>query len=179
MTVQDTRIAGGEQAVALAPVRAYLLAGARAEADRILGQARGEADQVLRQARHDAEQAVREAREKGETHATRAAAAERAQVWQQARSIVLGAQRQAGEELRAQVLAAVGGLRGEPGYERLVARLSALASHAAGPGATVTAHRAGGVVARSGRTIVDCSLPRLATLAVDALEDEVSKLWTP
>ncbi len=179
MTVQDTGIADGKQAVALAPVRAYLLAGARAEADRILGQARGEADQVLRQARRDAEQAIREAREEGEARATQVAAAERTQVWEQARSIVLGAQRQAGEELRAQVLAAAGGLRAEPGYERLVAGLSALASHAAGPGATVTAHRAGGVVARSGHAIVDCSLPRLATLAVDALEDEVSKLWTP
>ena len=60
-----------------------------------------------------------------------------------------------------------------------MAGLSALAAGAAGPGATVTAHRAGGVVARSDRAVVDCSLPRLASLAVDALGDEVSQLWTP
>ena len=90
MTVQDTGIAGGEQVAALAPVRAYLLRGARAEADRIVGQARSQADQALRQARRDAEQAVRQAREEGEAQAAPAAAAERARGREQARSIVLG-----------------------------------------------------------------------------------------
>ena len=179
MIVQDTGAAGGEQAAALAPVRAYLLAGARAEADRILGQARRQADQTLRQARRDAEQAVRQAREEGEAQAAPAAAAKRARGRERARSIELGAQRQACEELRAQVLAAAGRLRDEPGYERLVAGLSALAAGAAGPGATVTADQAGGMVARSGHAVVDCSLPRLASLAVDALGDEVRELWTP
>lgn len=167
------------QDAALAPVRAYLLRGARAGADRILGQARGQADQALRQARRDAEQSARHAREEGEAQAAPAAAAERARGREQARSIVLGARRQAGEELRAQVLAAAGGLRDEPGYERLLARLSALAAGAAGPGAAVAEHRAGGAVARSDRAVVDCSLPRLASLAVDALGDEVRELWTP
>ena len=92
---------------------------------------------------------------------------------------MLGTQRQACEDLRARVLAAADGLRDEPGYERLLAGLSALAARAAGPGATVTAHPAGGVVARSDRAVVDCSLPRLASLAVDALGDEVRELWTP
>ena len=54
-----------------------------------------------------------------------------------------------------------------------------MAERAAGPGATVTADQAGGVVARSGRAVVDCSLPRLAALAVDALGDQVTELWTP
>ena len=60
-----------------------------------------------------------------------------------------------------------------------MAGLSALAAGTAGPGATATVHRAGGVVARSGHAVVDCSLPRLASLAVDALGDEVRELWTP
>ena len=179
MTIHDPGIADGEQAAALAPVRAYLLAGALAEADRILGQARAQAAATLRQARRDAEQAVRQARGQGEEEAAAAAAAERKRGREQARSVVLGARRQAYEELRAQVLAAVGRLRDEPGYERLVAGLSALAAGAAGPGATVTRHRAGGVVARSDRALVDCSLPRLAGLAFDALGDEVRELWTP
>ena len=63
---------------------------------------------------------------------------------------MLGAQRQAREELRARVLTAAGGLRDEPGYERLLAAATAMAARAAGPGATVTADQAGGVVARSG-----------------------------
>ena len=175
MTGHHTTVAGGEQDAALAPVRAHLLRGARAEADRILGQARAQAAATLRQARRDAEESVRQARGQGE----KAAAAERSRGREQARSIVLGAQRRAREELRARVLAAAGGLRDEPGYERLFAELTAMAARAVGPGATVTAHPAGGVVARSGRTVVDCSLPRLAGLAFDALGDEVRELWTP
>lgn len=178
MTGHNGSTAGAEQAAALAPVREYLLRAARAEADRIRGQARDQADQTLRQARRNAEQAVWRARQEGEAQAAPAAAAERAQGRERARSIVLGAQRQACEELRAQVLAAAR-LRDESGYERLEAGLSALAAGAAGPGATVTVHRAGGVVARSGHAVVDCSLPRLASLAVDALGDEVRELWTP
>ena len=179
MTDHGTGTADGAQTTALAPVREHMLRGARAEADRIVGQARDQADQTLRQARHDAEQAVRQARAEGEAQAAPAAAAERAHGREQARSVALGAQRQACEELRAQVLAAAGRLRDGSGYERLVARLSALAAGATGPGATVTEDPAGGVVARSGRAVVDCSLPRLASLAVDALGDEVRELWTP
>ena len=179
MTGHHTTVAGGEQDAALAPVRAHLLRGARAEADRILGQARAQAAATLRQARRDAEESVRQARGQGEKAAAAAAAAERSRGREQARSIVLGTQRRAREELRARVLAAAGGLRDEPGYERLFAELTAMAARAVGPGATVTAHPAGGVVARSGRTVVDCSLPRLAGLAFDALGDEVRELWTP
>ncbi len=175
----DAGVADGEQAAALAPVRAHLLRGARTEADRILAEARVQAAATVRQARHDAEDAVRQARTRGQAEAARAAEAERNQGREQARSIVLGARRQAHEELRAQVLAAVGGLRDEPGYERLLARLTAMAARAAGPGATVAADPAGGVVARSDGTVVDCSLPRLASLAVDALGDQVTELWTP
>jgi vacuolar-type H+-ATPase subunit E/Vma4 len=179
MTGRHTTVAGAEQDAALAPVRAHLLRGARAETDRILGQARAQAAATLRQAQQDAEDAVRQARGQGEEETAAAAAAERSRGREQARSIVLGAQRQAREELRARVLAAAGGLRDEPGYERLLAGLTAMAAHAAGPGATVSAHPAGGVVARSGRAVVDCSLPRLAGLAFDTLGDEVRELWTP
>jgi vacuolar-type H+-ATPase subunit E/Vma4 len=169
----------GAQAAVLAPVRAHLLRGARTEADRILEEARIQAAATLRQARQDAEEAVRQARTRGKAETTQAASAERRRGREQARSIVLGAQRQAHEELRAQVLAAAGGLRDEPGYERLLARLTEMAARAAGPDATVAADRGGGVVARSGRAVVDCSLPRLARLAVDALGDQVCELWTP
>ncbi len=179
MTVKDTGIAGGRQAAALAPVRAHLLSTARAEADRILGQARAEAAATLQQAQRDAEEAVRQARERGRTETAQAAAAERRRGRERARSIEFGAQRQALEDLHAQVLAAAGGLPDEPGYERLFAGLTALATRTAGPGATVTAHRAGGVVARTSGAVVDCSLPRLASLAVNELGDQVRELWTP
>ena len=96
-----------------------------------------------------------------------------------ARSALLGAQREAYDELRAQVRAAVDGLRGEPGYDRLLEALARMARLEAGPGATVTASPDGGVVARSPGVLVDCSLPRLADLAVEALDGEVRELWAP
>src|SRR5271166_5666854 len=49
----------------------------------------------------------------------------------------------------------------------------------AGPGGTVTASEDGGVVARSPGVLVDCSLPRLADLATEALGGEVRELWPP
>jgi vacuolar-type H+-ATPase subunit E/Vma4 len=179
MTGADVGRADRTQDTALAPVRASMLRGARAEADRILEEARCQAAATLRQARRDAEEAVGQARMRGEAEIALAAAAERRRGREQARAIVLGARLEAREELYAQVLTAVGHLRGEPGYERLLARLTVMAARAAGPGATVTADQVGGVVARSGRAVVDCSLPRLARLAVDALGDQVTELWTP
>ena len=92
---------------------------------------------------------------------------------------MLGAQREAYQDLRAQVIAAVGGLQTEPGYQSLLSRLAAMATQAAGPGAAVTVQPDGGVVARSPGVVVDCTLPRLAVLAVDELGDQVRELWTP
>ena len=164
---------------ALAPVRAYLLRGAEAEADRILAEARAEADAILEQARSGAAEVVGRARAQGEADAAAAAAAERSRGRDQARSIMLGARREAYQDLRAQVLSAAGGLRTEPGYQGLLGRLVTMATRAAGPGAAVTVQPEGGVVARSRDVVVDCTLPRLAVLAVDELGDQVRELWAP
>jgi vacuolar-type H+-ATPase subunit E/Vma4 len=164
---------------ALAPVRDYLLRAAEAEASIILAEARAEADSILEQARSDAGEAVGRARTHGEADAVPAAAAERSRGRDQARSIILGAQTDAYQNLRAQVLAAAGTLRTEPGYQGLLSRLVTMATQAAGPGATVTVQPEGGVVARSRDIVVDCTLPRLAGLAVDELGDQVRALWTP
>jgi vacuolar-type H+-ATPase subunit E/Vma4 len=170
---------GAAQGAALAPVRAYLLRQARAEADRIAEEARGAAAAILRQARSAADEAVALASAQGRTDAAPAAAAEQAQGHEQARSIVLGAQREAYEELCVRVLAAAGGMRDEPGYRRLLSRLITMATRAAGPGAATAIQPEGGVVARSHGVVVDCTLPRLAGVAVDELGDQVRELWTP
>ena len=164
---------------ALAPVRARLLHEAEGEADRIRAAARAQADSITRQAREGAAGTIARARAQGEADAAPSAAAERRRGRDQARSIVLGAQREAYQELRARVLAAVAGLRTEPGYGELLGRLTAMATQAAGPGAAATVEPGGGVVARSCSVVVDCSLPRLAGLAVDGLGDRVRELWTP
>ncbi len=170
---------GAAQTAALAPVRTQLLRQARAEADRIAEEARRAAAAILRQARHAADAAVASAAAQGRADTAPAATAEQALARDQARSIVLGAQREAYQDLRAQVLAAAGGLQAEPGYQELLSRLVTMAARAAGPGAAVTVQPEGGVVARSGDVVVDCTLPRLASRAVDELGDQVRELWTP
>jgi vacuolar-type H+-ATPase subunit E/Vma4 len=172
-------ISAAKSAQALAPVRAHIASGARSEADRILAAAHAEADELLRAADAEAERAVALAREQGRAQAVPPAAAERRRGRARARAIVLSAQREAYDDLYRQVLAGADALRAEPGYGPLVDRLTVMATRAAGPEATVTTPAAGGVVARSGQTVVDCSLPRLAGLAMQALDDEVRKLWVP
>ncbi len=169
----------GEAGQALAPVRAYLLRQAEAEAARILAEARAQADSILQQARSGAAEMVGQATALGEADAAPAAAAERSRGRDQARSITLSAQREAYQDLRGQVLAAVGGLQAGPGYQHLLSRLVTIARRAAGPDAAVTVQPEGGVVARSRDIVVDCTLPRLAGLAVDELGGQVRELWTP
>jgi vacuolar-type H+-ATPase subunit E/Vma4 len=170
---------GTAEAAALAPVRTRILREARMEADRIVERAHAEAAATVRQARRSADEAIALAWARGQADGGQAAAAERSRGREQARSILFGAQREAHEELRGRVLAAVGGLRDEPGYERLLGRLTAMAARAAGPDATITVQPTGGVVARSRSVIVDCTLPKIALLAVDALGGQVRELWTP
>lgn len=171
--------ASAAEAAALAPVRAYMLRQARTEADRIVAAARTAATTILQQARRSADEAVALARTQGQSDGASAAAAEQSRGREQARSILLGARREALDELRGQVQATVSGLPDEPGYERLLAELTALAGRVAGPDATVTVQPAGGVVAQSRTVVVDCTLPRLADLAVETLGRQVRDLWTP
>jgi len=119
------------------------------------------------------------ARAAGHAQAAPQAAAVRRRARSDARSALLGAQREAYDELRAQVRVAVDGLRGKPGYDQLLDALARMAQLEAGPGGTVTASPDGGVVARSPDVLVDCSLPRLADLAIEALDGEVRELWAP
>lgn len=156
-----------------------MLEMARSEADRVLAAARDEADALLRRARDDASRAIGMAVAQGRADAAPLAAAERSRGRARARSIMLAAQRAAYDQLCRQILAGAGQLRGEPGYGPLLARLTAMATRAAGPGATVVYPPAGGVLARSGQVVVDCSLPALADRAVQALGDQVRDLWEP
>ena len=170
---------GAATDAALGPVRAHMLRRATEQADRILADAHSEADAIISQGRLSAERAVSQAREAGRREAAELAAAERSRGHSDARSVLLGARREIFEELRGRVRAAVGGLRDEPGYDQLLERLTGMARQAAGPDAVLAASAAGGVVARSAELLVDCSLPRLADLAVEALAADVQALWTP
>jgi vacuolar-type H+-ATPase subunit E/Vma4 len=168
-----------DTAAALGPVRAHMLRRATEQADRILADARHEADAITSQGGLRAERAVSQAREAGRREAAELAAAERSRGRSDARSVLLGGRREMHEEFRSRVRAVVGGLRDQPGYDQLLERLTAMARQAAGPDAVLSAPSAGGVVARSADVLVDCSLPRLADLAVEALAVDVQALWTP
>jgi vacuolar-type H+-ATPase subunit E/Vma4 len=164
---------------ALAPVRARVRSDASAAAERVLASARAQSAATLTRARRDAGNVVEQAAAEGRAAAAELAAAELGRGRERAQLTVLSARREAYDELRRRVRAAAGSLPGTPGYDQLATRLADMAARAAGPGATVIVPPAGGVVARSGQVLVDCSLPRLAGLAIEALGDRVLELWTP
>jgi hypothetical protein len=164
---------------ALAPVRAALLRRAREQAAEITSEARRQAAGAVDRAHSDAASQVTHARETGRAQAAPLAAALHAQGRRGARATLLGAQREAYEELRRRVRTSVASLRGGPGYDLLLERLRYDAGQAAGPRAVLTEAPAGGIIARAPGIVVDCSLPRLADAAVEALGDQVAWLWTP
>lgn len=174
------------QSAGVAPVAEFLLRRARQEAERIRARAAADSGIVLARAREDAAAILADARAAGTAEATAFAAADLTRARRRARAIVLGAQREAYEELRRRVRTAACALREDP---VLMDRLRALALETAGPGARVTEHPEGGVVAIGAGTWVDCSLPALADRAVDALGAmsekagrpicEVERLWVP
>jgi vacuolar-type H+-ATPase subunit H len=165
-----------DQEAALGPVRAALLAHAEEQAARIVAQAREASERVVARARHEAEAAVAQARSQGEAQARPVAAAELGRSRRAARSVALEAERTAHDELAARIRAAVLALCDDPRYPRFRDRLVGLAGSIAGPQAVVTEHPGGGVVARSPGVLVDCSLPRLADLAVVAFGARISEL---
>jgi vacuolar-type H+-ATPase subunit E/Vma4 len=169
----------GRQESALAPVRTALLRDAAAEADRMLADARQAADALLEQARADAVSAVSQAREEGRTLAAPLALAELSRGRREASTTLLNAELRARAELEGRIRAAIRGLRDQPGYGELLERLSELARRAAGPGATVSEHSAGGAIARRPGVLVDCSLPRLADRVIAALGQQIRELTAP
>ncbi len=167
------------QDAALEPVRAAMLRRAAERADLITGQARDAAATLVTQARRNADAAVAQGRADGAAQAAPVAAAELSRSRRAARSVALGANLAAHDEIAARIRAAVLGLRDEPGYPELRDRLASAARQAVGPRAEVSEHPAGGVVARAGGMVVDCSLPRLADRAVAALGPRIARLCGP
>jgi vacuolar-type H+-ATPase subunit E/Vma4 len=164
---------------ALEPVRAWLLAAARAEAEHLAAEAAADAERQVAGARAEADAILADARAQGSAEGSALAAAERARTRRLARRLVLQAEREAYEELQARSRAAVRALRQDPGYPALRERLTRLALAAAGPGARVSEHPDGGVVAEAPDIRVDCTLDGLAERAITALGGEVAELWAP
>lgn len=164
------------QDAALRPVREAMLRRAQERAEQVTGQARAAAEATVEAARESASDAIEAGRLGGIEQARPVAAAEISRGRRAARSVELGAALAAHEQIARRITAAVLALREDADYPRLRAGLSARAAQLAGPGAQITEHPQGGVIARADGIVVDCSLPRLADRAVEALGAEISGL---
>lgn len=168
-------LAAGQQA-ALEPVRAAMLHRARQDVAAAVASAGEAAMAMIAQAQAGADALVAQATAEGAAQAAPVAMAELSRGRQAARSAILGADLAIREEVVRRMRAAVLALRDGPDYPQLLERLSVLAASAAGPGAIVTAHPDGGVVATSGGVTVNCSLPRLADRVVAVLDARITAL---
>ncbi|CAM5538077.1 V-type ATP synthase subunit E [Streptomyces pseudogriseolus] len=164
---------------ALHPVRAELLRTAHADAEALLSRTGQEADALLEQARAEARAILEEARRQGEADGVDAARDLLAGARREARSRTLAARREAYEELRREAAERVRELRATGGYASLRERLEHRARALLGPGAEVSEHADGGVVARAPGMRVDLSLTALADRALDRTGAEVRSLWEP
>ncbi len=164
------------QQAALAPVETQLLRDAVAAGRRIVADARLDAAAQIAAARTRADDLVVQARAEGRAAAGTLAAEERNSGRQAARAVLLDADRRAYDEVADRIRAAVRGMRDEPGYGKIREQLAALARSTAGPEASITEHPDGGVLAAGPGITVDCSLPRLADLAVAALGPRIREL---
>lgn len=163
---------------ALAPVRAALLAAARADAADVLRNAESRRSELLERARRTAEELVADARATGEAAAQASVGVRLAQSRREARSSVLSAQRELYDELRLRCRAAASALTGTAEYEGLRRQLIDKARRELGPEAVVEESPDGGIVASAGTERVDLSLPALADRALDRSGAEVAGLWT-
>lgn len=164
---------------ALAPVREALLARAREDAERACADAESEVAARVDAARTEVAALVAEARAQGELDTRALVELERARARRAARALVLGARRQAYEELRAACREATAALLAGPSYPAVRERLVAEAQDALGPDAVIEEAPEGGVLARVPGRRVDLSCAALAERALASLGTDVEQLWAP
>ncbi len=158
---------------ALAPLRAALLAGARAEAARIRDAADTEAQRTLDQAHREAAELLATARAQGEADAATVLAAEAADAQRVARQVVLSAQRDVYERLRAEALEVVRHLLADPVPR---AALAARIRDQLGEDAAVRADPDGGLRGESGDgRSIDASAGALVDRALAGVDGD--RLW--
>jgi hypothetical protein len=159
---------------ALAPVRAALLAGARATAEAAIAAADAEACRTIGAARAEAEHLLAEARAKGEADAEVVRLAERARARRTARALTLAANNDAYETLRRCSREAL--LR--QAQPELTAALTAHARQALGDSARVAPHPDGGVIGELAGVRVDCSVDALVDRAMSLHAGQLRGLWS-
>jgi vacuolar-type H+-ATPase subunit E/Vma4 len=163
---------------ALGPVRAALLARARADAAAEVSRAEEEARSVQQDADRRADAVRQEARARGEADAQAVLVATRARARREARSVVLGAQSAVMAALRARVHAGLRGLRDDPAYADIERRLESQARVLLGPEARLTPAPSGGFLAEAGGRQVELTLAAVADRLLEELGPELQSLWS-
>jgi vacuolar-type H+-ATPase subunit E/Vma4 len=165
--------------MSLERLRASFLALVSAELAATTAAVEAECRDRVTAAQADVELLVAEARAAGTADAADEARRLVAEARRHARGEVLNAQHEVYQQLRSAALAEASRLRGSDGYRPLLDRLAAEARSRLGADATIELDPdpAGGVVARDGLRVVDCSLPALANRCLDRLGPRVAELW--
>ncbi|HEY8700125.1 MAG TPA: hypothetical protein VIM08_04035 [Arthrobacter sp.] len=166
-----------ESDAALAPVRKALRAAAEEQAAELRTGALRQASALLDAARAEADRILAAAAEEGEADARSEAAVRSARTRRQAHELVLAQRNALRLELHRRVRQTAAGLRSDPRYPELMARLTAQSRELLGEDASVSESADGGVVAESGSRRLDLSLPVLAGMVLDSLPG-ASGLWS-
>lgn len=157
---------GTSLTAALAPLHSALLTAAERDVRRLRARSTAVAQQAVDDASAQAAEVRREARARGATDAAAALAAERARSGQQARGLVLHAQREEYEALHRAARAAVPALREEAGFPTLQRRMAEVVRRLLGADA-VLRDRDGGIVGEADGRRIDCTLGSFLDRAVD------------
>lgn len=163
----------------LAAVRAAILAQATDDAERAVAAADRDVAARLAGVEEEVARNLESVRMTADRDAAAIVDESRSRARRQARAIVLAAQQSAFEQLRAQARSAVRGLRTDPEYPALLARLTATARDRLGPTAVAREHPDGGVLAEADGRRVALTLDAAADRAVDALGRRAEELWRP
>lgn len=163
----------------LAVATEALLAEARANASRVLGEAQAQAQARAQAARRDADALIERAKARGAAAGRLEAAHDEAVQRVLAQADVLAAQRESYEALRRAARAAALAVRDDPGYPDLLDRLAVAARRDLGDAAEleIDPPAAGGVRAAAGSRRVDYTLVALADACLAELGPTARRLW--
>jgi vacuolar-type H+-ATPase subunit E/Vma4 len=160
----------------LEAVRRHHLAAAHVRADAILRDARAQAQQIAAKSDADARALIEQAEKEGEEAAELDTSLEWTSARRRARGVILAAQNEAYQDLRAAVTAAVSC---DSRYPSLLGCLADAARRKLGPGAEVAVDAGGdrGVTATRKDRRVDWSLEKIVDESVYRLGPSIEELW--
>ncbi|WP_062203665.1 hypothetical protein [Demequina salsinemoris] len=162
----------------LVPLRADILARARADSERLDAEAEQRAAAMVAEADREAAAIASRAIDAGVAAAEADAALRSARERRRAHELRLAGRESLHHDLEAAVLERASELKASADYPALLAALEARATALLGPEATVTEDPEGGIVAVHGARRLDLTLPALARATIESMAGEVSGLWT-